>query len=168
MPKTATTTVRLRPRPRPRPRHRALYAAAIAGTFMLTGALSGCGEEPAATATKPAPSWQEPSAYTYTLTSSEGERSLIGTFEVTVRGGKVVKTTGLDESARLVVERGSTEVPTIAQLLEKMSTAREEGADVVDAEYADDGRPTHISIDWEKNAIDDEEAYALSDYEALG
>ncbi|WP_216589802.1 DUF6174 domain-containing protein [Streptomyces brasiliscabiei] len=152
-----TTTVRpLRPR--------ALYAVASAGTLLW--ALSGCGEEPAAA--KAAPAWAEPSAYTYTLTSSEGERALIGTFQVTVRDGKVVKTTGADESGRQVVEEDLAEVPTIAKLLKQAKSARKEGADVVDVEYADDGRPTSVSIDWDKNAIDDEEAYVLSAYEPLG
>ncbi|MFE7839342.1 DUF6174 domain-containing protein [Streptomyces sp. NPDC057474] len=154
-----------------RVRHRALPTAVMAGT--LIWALSACGEESTAakgpTTTKgSAPAWEEPSAYSYTLKSSEGERSLIGTFKVTVRDGKIVEAAGVDESGRRVVEQELSEVPTIAGLLKKAETAREEGADVVEVEYAKDGRPTSISIDREEDAIDDEEAYALSDYEALG
>ncbi|MBP5907123.1 hypothetical protein F3K40_17250 [Streptomyces sp. LBUM 1478] len=148
-----------------RVRHRALTAAALAGTLLST--LSACREEPREVAT-PAPSWKEPSAYRYTLTSSEGERSLIGTFAVTVRDGKVVKATGLDDSARRAVERNPSEVPTIAGLLKQAETARRDGSDIVDVDYAKDGRPTALSIDWDEDAIDDEEAYTLSDYEALG
>ncbi|MDX3671762.1 DUF6174 domain-containing protein [Streptomyces europaeiscabiei] len=155
MPTTATVRVR----------HRALTAAATAGTLLW--ALSACGEE-STTAKRSSPAWEEPSAYRYTLKSSEGERALIGTFEVTVRDGKVVKTVGIDESGRRVVDRKLTEVPTIAALLKQAETARDEGADAVDVEYTKDGRPTSISIDWEENAIDDEEAYTLGDYEALG
>ncbi|MFE7766249.1 DUF6174 domain-containing protein [Streptomyces sp. NPDC057438] len=148
-----------------RARHRALTAAAMTGALLST--LSACREEPTEVAT-PAPSWKEPSAYRYTLTSSEGERSLIGTFEVTVRDGKVVKATGLDDSARRAVDRSLSEVPTIAELLQQAEAARRDGADVVDVDYAKDGRPTVISIDRDEDAIDDEEAYTLGGYEALG
>ncbi|MDX3581225.1 DUF6174 domain-containing protein [Streptomyces europaeiscabiei] len=148
-----------------RVRHRALSAAATAGA--LIWALSACGEE-STTVKGAAPAWEEPSAYRYTLKSSEGERALIGTFEVTVRDGKVVKTVGVDESGRRVVDQEPTEVPTIAELLKQAETARAEDADDVDVDYAKDGRPVSISIDWEENAIDDEEAYTLGDYEALG
>ncbi|MDX3069004.1 DUF6174 domain-containing protein [Streptomyces sp. ND04-05B] len=146
-------------------RHRALTAAAMTGALLST--LSACGEEPVEVAT-PAPSWKEPSAYRYTLTSSEGERALIGTFEVTVRDGKVEKATGLDDSARRAVDRNLSEVPTIAELLKQVEAARRDGADAVDVDYAPNGRPTALSIDWEEDAIDDEEAYTLSGYEALG
>lgn len=152
-----TTAVRIR--------RRALSAAALAGA--LAWGVSACGDE-SATAKASATDWREPSAYSYTLKAGEGERSLVGTFAVTVRDGKVVEAVGVDESGRRVVEQRLTEVPTIAALLEQAEAAREEGADVVDVEYAGDGRPVSISIDWEEKAIDDEEAYALSDYEALG
>ncbi|MFF5358150.1 DUF6174 domain-containing protein [Streptomyces scabiei] len=148
-----------------RVRRRALTAAAMAGT--LLSALAACGEEPTEAGT-PAPAWKEPSAYRYTLTSSEGERALIGTFEVTVRDGEVVKATGLDDSARRVVDRNPSLVPTIAELSEQAETARRDGADTVDVDRTDSGRPTAISIDWDEDAIDDEEAYTLGGYEALG
>jgi len=48
------------------------------------------------------------------------------------------------------------------------ATLRPLGADAVDVDYAPNGRPTALSIDWEEDAIDDEEAYTLSGYEALG
>ncbi|WP_327728682.1 DUF6174 domain-containing protein [Streptomyces sp. NBC_00487] len=147
-----------------RVRRRALLTT-LAGT--LAWGASACGEESTA-AKGSAPAWKEPAAYSYALKSSEGERSLIGTFDVTVWDGKVVKAVGIDESGRRVVDQRTTEVPTIAALLEQAEAAREEGADVVEVEYAKDGRPTGISIDWEENAIDDEEAYTLSGYEALG
>ncbi|MER6156921.1 DUF6174 domain-containing protein [Streptomyces sp. NPDC001868] len=146
-----------------RVRRRAVSAAVMTGTSLW--ALSACGEE---STTATATDWQEPSAYTYKLQSSGGDRPLIGTFEVTVRDGKVVKAAGVDGSGRRVVERKRTEVPTIAELLAQTEAAREERADVVHVEHAKDGRPTSIFIDWKENAIDDEEAYALSDYEALG
>ncbi|MFM9594309.1 DUF6174 domain-containing protein [Streptomyces scabiei] len=148
-----------------RVRHRALTAAALAGTLLST--LSACGAEAKEVAT-PAPAWTEPSAYRYTLASAEGERALIGTFEVTVRDGKVVRATGLDDSARRVVDHHLSLVPTIAELLRQAEAARRDGADSVDVDYARNGRPTALSIDWDEDAIDDEEAYTLSGYEALG
>lgn len=146
-----------------RVRRHAVYTAALTGA--LAWGLSACGEE---STTATATDWQDPSAYTYMLQSSGGDRPLIGTFEVAVRDGKVVKAAGVDGSGRRVVERKRTEVPTIAELLAQAEAAREDRADVVHVEYAKDGRPTSIFIDWKENAIDDEEAYALSDYEALG
>lgn len=112
-----------------------------------------------------AESWKEPASYVYTLTSSEGERSLIGTFRVTVRDGKVAKAVGLDESARGVVKHAPEEVPTIKGLLDQMSRAHREGADTAEAEYAPEGHPVRITLDPEKEAIDDEESYVISGYE---
>ncbi|MDX3640287.1 DUF6174 domain-containing protein [Streptomyces sp. MB09-02B] len=153
------TTAAVRHRPR------ALSAVATAGALMW--AVSGCGEEE--TATKPsAPAWKEPASYTYTLRSTEGERPLIGTFRVTVRDGKVVRAVGLDDSGRHVVDRSPQHIPTIADLLREAEVAREEGAETVDGTYASDGRPFTLAIDWDVDAIDDEAAYDLSDYEALG
>ncbi|WP_405816362.1 DUF6174 domain-containing protein [Streptomyces sp. NBC_01390] len=112
-----------------------------------------------------AESWDEPDAYAYTLTSSEGERSLIGTFRVTVRDGKVAKVVGLDESGRGEVRRAPEEVPTIGGLLDQLERAHDEGADTAEAEYAPDGHPVRITLDPEENAVDDEQTYVISDYE---
>ncbi|WP_330291299.1 DUF6174 domain-containing protein [Streptomyces sp. NBC_00576] len=112
-------------------------------------------------------SWKEPASYVYTLTSSEGERSLIGTFRVTVRDGKVAKAVGLDESARGAVERAPEEVPTIKGLLDQLARAHHEGADTAEAEYAPDGHPVRITLDPEENAVDDEESYVISGYKPV-
>ncbi|MFF5969013.1 DUF6174 domain-containing protein [Streptomyces collinus] len=109
--------------------------------------------------------WDEPASYAYTLTSSEGERSLIGAFRVTVRDGKVVKAVGLDDSGRWVVRQLPGEVPTLGELLAEMAQARRDEADTAEAEYAADGHPVRILLDWEKNAVDDEALYVISDYE---
>ncbi|MDT0573583.1 DUF6174 domain-containing protein [Streptomyces sp. DSM 3412] len=159
-----TTAVRLRPR--------ALSTVATAGALMCAisaiSAISGCAEESPATTKPSALAWKEPAAYTYTLRSTEGERPLIGTFRVTVRDGKVVKAVGLDDSGRRVVDRTPSHIPTIADLLKEAEAAREDGADKVDVSYAADGRPLTLAMDWDEDAIDDEAAYALSDYEELG
>ena len=112
-----------------------------------------------------AESWKEPASYVYTLTSSEGERSLIGAFRVTVRDGKVAKAVGLDASGRGAVERAPEEVPTIKGLLDKLARAHDEGADTAEAEYAPDGHPVRITLDPEENAVDDEESYVISGYQ---
>lgn len=69
--------------------------------------------------------------------------------------------------ARRVLDWNLSLVPTIAELSKQAETARRDGADAVDVDHAQDGRPTGISIDWDEDAID-EEAYTLSGYEALG
>ncbi|MGW0845519.1 DUF6174 domain-containing protein [Streptomyces sp. NPDC002787] len=152
-----TTAVRLR--------IRGLSTLAVAGTLMW--AISGC-EQEAPVLKASAPTWKEPASYAYTLKSTQGERPLIGTFKVTVRDGKVVKAVGLDDSGRHVADRSPHHIPTIGALLREAESARKEGADTVDVSYAADGRPVSIAIDWEENAIDDEAAYDLSGYEALG
>jgi hypothetical protein len=123
------------------------------------------GEGRAGNAVETAPGWEEPSSYTYTLLSSEGERSLIGEFRVTVRNGKVTKATGLDASAGRALKSGSTDVPTLGDLVEQWRTARRDGAATAEIEYAEDGHPTRISLDWEENAIDDEALYVIRAYE---
>jgi hypothetical protein len=128
--------------------------------------ISGCAEESTTAEASPTTDWWEPSAYTYTLESSEGERALIGTFEVTVEDGKVTKAVGLDGSGRRVVKQFPDEVPTIGDLLAEARDARNDDADTVDVDYAADGHPTRVSLDWEENAIDDEAMYVITDYEA--
>ncbi|MFF7122098.1 DUF6174 domain-containing protein [Streptomyces sp. NPDC008240] len=110
--------------------------------------------------------WKEPSAYTYTLKSSGGERLLIGTFRVTVRKGKTVRAVGLDEQGRRVVKRSPGAVPTIGGLLKELGQARRDGADTAEAEYSTMGHPLRITLDWSANAVDDEAEYAISDYVA--
>ncbi|MEU7722123.1 DUF6174 domain-containing protein [Streptomyces tibetensis] len=149
--------------------------AALPSLLLIAGlawATTSCGEKAASgtagTESAPAPSgtaWKEPSSYTYTLTSSEGERALIGTFHVTVRDHKVVKAAGLDDSSRRVVKQSPAAVPTIAVLLDELAQARRENADTAEAEYAADGHPARITLDWEKNAVDDEALYVISAYE---
>ncbi|MFI6013620.1 DUF6174 domain-containing protein [Streptomyces sp. NPDC051243] len=146
---------------------RSVFRAVVLGGLLC--ALAACGtetaprQEPQRLATA---SWQEPAAYTYTLQSSEGERALIGTFRITVRDGAVVEAVGLDDSGRRVVEDVPDAVPTIGELLGELEGARRDGADEAEARYTADGRPVRISLDWEKNAIDDEALYVISAYEA--
>ncbi|MFE7444124.1 DUF6174 domain-containing protein [Streptomyces chartreusis] len=126
----------------------------------LVCGVAGCADEPEPEAASA--SWREPDSYTYTLRSSEGERSLIGAFRITVRDGAVVKAVGLDDSGRRVVP---DTVPTIGELLGEWRQARRDDADKAEVEYARDGHPERISLDWMENAIDDEALYVISDFE---
>ncbi|AZP16052.1 DUF6174 domain-containing protein [Streptomyces aquilus] len=135
---------------------------AVAG---LICTVAGCGAETSSASAPKEVTWEEPAAYTYTLTSSEGERSLIGRFRVTVRDGKVTEAVGLDDSARRVVERAPDQVPTLGALLGALKQARSDGADTAEAEYAADGHPERIFLDWDENAVDDEERYVVESYE---
>ncbi|GGK76782.1 DUF6174 domain-containing protein [Streptomyces flaveus] len=142
-----------------------LCATAACGTESPTSSGSAEGSEPRSSTAGSGTAWEEPSSYTYTLKSSEGERTLLGTFRVTVRDGKVAEAVGLDGSGRRLVKELPGEVPTIGKLLEEMEQARQDKADVAEAEYAADGHPVRIFLDWEKDAIDDEALYVISAYE---
>ncbi|MEU9735072.1 DUF6174 domain-containing protein [Streptomyces sp. NPDC048002] len=142
----------------PRARAAALLASAL---LMTTAGCDDDGDAPSATIDR---AWQEPAAYTYTLESSGGERSLIGTFRVTVRDGVVAEAEGLDDSARRLVDRSPDQVPTIGDLLDEVERAREENADQAEVAHAADGHPERITLDWMENAIDDEALYVISDY----
>ena len=110
--------------------------------------------------------WAEPDSYKFTLTSSCGERALIGRFKSTVKQGLVVETVGLDDSARrALMLRLSRLVPTLGQLAAQAETARKAGADtVVIKTDPTDGHPTSITIDPDARNIDDEQCYEISDY----
>ncbi|MGW1025295.1 DUF6174 domain-containing protein [Streptomyces sp. NPDC002577] len=152
---------------------RSVPSAALIGALMCATAACGThspasvnsAEEAGADGGQALTNWEEPASYTYTLKSSEGERALIGTFRVTVRDGRVAKAVGLDESGRRVVKRSPAEVPTIGELLKELEQARREKAHRAEAQYAADGHPVRISLDWEENAVDDEAAYIISGYE---
>ncbi|WP_030675248.1 DUF6174 domain-containing protein [Streptomyces sp. NRRL B-1347] len=159
------------------PRVPVRFLASAALVVGVLGATSACGDEPSPNVLKgqplPAPSasgagWKEPSSYAYTLRSGEGERSLIGTFRVTVRDGKVSKAVGLDDSGRRVVKDLPDQVPTIGELLKEVEQAKREKAHRAETAYASDGHPVRITLDWEKAAIDDEALYVISAYEPLG
>ncbi|MFJ5262496.1 DUF6174 domain-containing protein [Streptomyces sp. NPDC088387] len=155
-----------------RSRTRSVFSATAVAAALLC-ATAACGNEAAQEAGRGAEGgggtpWEEPDAYVYTLTSSEGERSLIGTIRVTVRNGKVTGAVGLDDSGRRVVEQDPGEVPTVGELLEEAERARQNGAVTADVSYAADGHPTRIDLDQDRNTIDDEARYVISAYEARG
>jgi hypothetical protein len=113
-----------------------------------------------------AETWQEPASYAFTLASACGERDLIGTFRLTVVDGMVTAAEGGDEPGRrLLLQRQPHLLPTLAGLLNEARQAQRDGADVVETLVDPaDGHPTKISIDYDRDAMDDEACYTISDY----
>jgi hypothetical protein len=108
--------------------------------------------------------WQEPSAYSFVMVSSCGERSLLGRFGVTVEDGVTVAYEALDEQAGLYAGPPD-EIPSLGEMLRLVAEARDGGAaDVTLVTDPADGHPVEVDIDWLPNAIDDEECYAISEY----
>ena len=133
---------------------------------LAAAAIAGCssGSEPQNEA-EPISSWQPPDAYEFVLHSSCGERSLIGRFRVAVNDGTVTEVEGLDDSARSVLASDlEVDVPTLPDLLEEAVNARDNGAEVVDVEARDDGRPIRIEIDGDFDTEDDETCYDISGF----
>ncbi|MFH0516243.1 DUF6174 domain-containing protein [Streptomyces sp. M41] len=151
----------------------ALIGGLVGGLICAVGACgtglpasSGSAEKPGTrgAAAQHRAAWREPGSYTYTLLSTGGERSLLGTFRISVRDGAVVDAVGLDDTGRRVAESVPDAVPTIGGLLAELRQARRDGADRAEAQYAADGHPVRISLDREENAIDDETLYLIGDY----
>ena len=103
--------------------------------------------------------------YTVTVTSSCGERLLIGRFAVEVVGGAVASLTGLDEPGRRAAETALSEsVPTVADLLDRLASL--DAAQVPEATFdVATGVPTQVVFDPLPNAVDDEECYDLTAFE---
>ncbi|MET8947421.1 DUF6174 domain-containing protein [Streptomyces sp. NPDC004542] len=144
-------------------RARLATPAAFLGALLYTTA--GCGSSECGGPTggnEPESTWEEPAAYSYTLTSST--QVLAGTFRVKVRDGRAVEVVGLDEDSRRQARDMSAQVPTLGDLLKSLQQARSEHADTAEADYAADGHPVRISLDQDKNAIDDEALYTISSY----
>ena len=139
-------------------------SAAVAGALLC--ATTACGSSApsgSAEANEPKTTWEEPASYSYMLTSTT--QVLAGTFRVKVRDGRVTEVVGVGEDARRQVQDLPGEVPTIGELLTRLEKARSDKADTAEAEYAADGRPVRITLDWDKNAIDDEALYVISSYD---
>ncbi|MDT0323569.1 DUF6174 domain-containing protein [Streptomyces millisiae] len=109
--------------------------------------------------------WEDPTAYRFVVEGSCGETSLSGRWGIAVEDGEVAELTdltGLFDPPEQSPEMGMT----IAELLALAEEAEEEGADVVEVDYAeeDPARPETITVDYDTNAIDDEMCYRISDY----
>ncbi|MEU1300617.1 DUF6174 domain-containing protein [Streptomyces shenzhenensis] len=141
---------------------RLVLTGAMVWAATACGGAAGAGSAGTTAAGPGRTGWEEPAAYTYTLTSSQGERALIGTFRVTVRDGEVVAAVGLDASGRRVVRQSPAAVPTLGGLLAELDRARRADAATAEADYAADGHPTRIALDQEENTVDDEALYVVS------
>jgi len=98
-----------------------------------------------------------PAGYSFVLTSSCGERSLIGMYRVRVEGDVVVRAEPIGRRAsRPALE----DVPTIADLEARIEHAGPDA--VVEVERDDTGLLTSVSIDPRQDTIDDEECYRVS------
>ncbi|GAQ63562.1 DUF6174 domain-containing protein [Streptomyces scabiei] len=164
------TLVRLRSRAR----SVLLAAVLVAGTTGMTAACEGGTASPEATG-RASPGdttaankvmWREPASYVYTLTSTS--QVLTGRFRVTVRDGEVADAVGLDGDGRKALADGPGRVPSIGDLIDRLESAWQEGADTAEAEYAPDGHPSRITLDPVENAIDDEAEYVIGGLEAGG
>lgn len=133
--------------------------------------LSGCGgalpSGPVPGAAEAAERWSDGGvdSYTYALTSSCGERLLIGSYRVTVTDGDVTAVEGLDEVGRRIAGEGhdlTEEVPTIAGLLDRVVAA--DASTVPEVTFDDAGVPTAVTFD-PSPGIDDEECYTVADVE---
>ena len=137
---------------------------------ILVVAAAGCANQPAGNAggaTAPsAPAWTEPADYKFSFESSCGEQALIGRFRVDVANGVVDRTQGLDEAGkRAVMLRIANLVPTLGQMVADAEQARADGAhEVVVERDPADGHPVAIRIDQDRNAVDDETCFTISDY----
>ncbi|WP_262056489.1 DUF6174 domain-containing protein [Streptomyces sp. STR69] len=129
---------------------------------------TACASGPSASveAGKAETTWEEPASYDYTLTSTT--QVLAGTFRVKVRDGTVAQVTGIDADSRRQSRELPGQVPTMGELLKRLDQARRDHADTAEAEYAADGHPLRITLDGDKNAIDDEALYVISSYDPTG
>lgn len=135
---------------------RSPFAAAVAVCAVLTG----CGSQVAGADPDPSSSVQSgtpPESYTYVLTSSCGERGLIGDYNVVVENGTVVSAES--RNARYPYEPDLSEVPTLADLIAKAASAPQS---VIEYTVDDAGLPKSLSLDPVPNGIDDEECYRVT------
>lgn len=134
-----------------------------AGVLLLPAGCGGGSREPVTS------SWSEPSHYGYTLQSNCGERLVHGKLRLTVKDGKVVNAAGLDEPGQNTVAAAKIEnLPSMKDLVTEYETAVRGGADEASVEFdPGDGHPTRIDLDPERNGIDDEACYRISDYQVL-
>ena len=107
--------------------------------------------------------WAEPPTYQFTVDSRCGERTLIGRFHIVVSDHAVISIEGRNRQGRVVASFIDLNlVPTLADLLERATQARAEGAQEAVVEFGPDGNPSSVRIDPERSTIDDEECYDIS------
>ncbi len=143
------------------------FSAAVTVCALLTG----CGSQIVGTGTDnttnesaeahPSSSLQSgtpPESYTYVLTSSCGERGLIGDYDVVVENGDVVS--AKSRNVTYPYKPDLSEVPTLAALIAKAQSAPPQS--VIEYTVDDAGLPKSLSLDPIPNGIDDEECYRVT------
>ncbi len=140
--------------------HRQRRAALL--TLIPALALAACGGISSGTAEKSADAIRAagaklPSDYSYVLTSTCGERPLLGTYEIVVAQGRAVS--GTPVQAPDDVPAG-VEYPTITTLLDNALGAGANADVVFETDAA--GLPARLSIDPDRNTSDDEECYRFT------
>ncbi|MBD8059377.1 hypothetical protein IC607_10400 [Cellulomonas sp. JH27-2] len=134
------------------------------GIVLLGGCASGVtfpDPPQAPPTTTSATSWSTAS-YRYTITSSCGERAMLGTYHLTVEDGRITQIEPADPNVQLI-DWYEGDLPTIADLLSRAQA----GGDGAPSELVVDpstGVPTRVAFDGDPNAIDDEECYTITDY----
>lgn len=127
-------------------------------TVALGLLLVGCGGGPEPPATTGGPEQAAlPAAYSFRLTSSCGERALIGSYRVWVVDGEVAR---VDPIGGTTTVPDLSYVPSIADLEAMIDDAEPDAVVEVDRDAG--GLLTWVSIDHVPNGIDDEECYRLS------
>lgn len=104
-----------------------------------------------------------PQSYRFVLTSSCGERPLLGTYEITVHDEMVIEAKNLDPD--YPYQPDVMELPTLGDLAELARAAPAES--VVEFVVDENGLPRSLSLDPVPDAIDDEECYRVSHLETL-
>ena len=143
----------------------------ILSSLLLGAALSACTwtEDPPLST---GPIWEEPAAYSYSVSSSCGERTFIGSFTIEVAQGTVVGAEALDQSAEAVIASSDLEaLPTVGNLVAEYTSSKfssigiEGEADVAIIEFSpEDHHPISITIDYDTDAMDDEACYTVTSF----
>lgn len=110
--------------------------------------------------------WVAPAAYVFRLTSTCGERSFLGRFEVTVREGAVTRVRGLDRySGDVAAHVSLDEVPTLDDLATIARNARPGSGSTTKVDPS--GMPLWVRLDPVPNGWDDESCYRVGRVRAL-
>lgn len=113
----------------------------------------------ATTATNRGVSTSLPQSYAFTLTSSCGERGLLGDYRVTVRDEQVSAVENLNKD--YPYEPTFDEIPTLQDIVALAESARPDA--IVEYVVDDAGVPRSLSLDPVPNGIDDESCYEVTD-----
>lgn len=135
----------------------------------VCASLTGCGDQAGPDLAKPATAATTstqtdvattlPKSYSFTLTSSCGERGLLGDYRVTVHDEQVSDVIKLNDD--YPYEPKLTEIPTLQDMVDLAESARPDS--VIEYVVDDTGVPRSLSLDPVPNGIDDEECYEVTD-----